>query len=108
MKFYVYRLKYSSETAFNSAMLKKGVLVDDEHGIHNGQNTLAVVRIGLNPQDQPATFDEEGEELTPATCFQGYHADIKVKEELRFTGINSVTPTKPMHGINWAKGAANL
>ena len=109
MPFYVYRLKYSSEAAFNSAMLTKGVLIDSQdHGIINGQNTLAVVRLGLNPQDQPATFDAQGEELTAATFFSGYHADIKVTEALEFTSLNQVTPSNPMHGIKWAEGAINL
>ena len=107
--FYVYRLKYSSEAAFNSAMITRGVLVDSQdHGIINGENTLAVVRLGLNPQDQAATYNAAGEELTAATFFSGYHADIKVTEALAFTSSNHVTPSNPMHGIKWAEGAINL
>ena len=109
MSFYVYRLKYSTEAEFNSALIEKGVLVNHvRHGLINSPTTLAVVRLGLNPVDQPATYDEAGEELTAATYIPGYHADIKVKEELTFDPSNLVTPKNPMHGIKWAQGAVNL
>jgi len=90
-------------------MLTKGVLIDSQdHGIINGQNTLAVVRLGLNPVDQAATYNAQGEELTAATFFNGYHADIKVTEALGFSVLNQVTPSNPMHGVKWAEGAINL
>jgi len=109
MLFYVYRLKYSTQAAFNSAMLTKGVLIDSQdHGIINGQNTLAVVRLGLNPINQSASYNAAGEELTAATFFSGYHADIKVTDALEFTSLNQVTPSNPMHGVKWAAGAINL
>jgi len=107
--FYVYRLRYSTEAAFNTAMITRGVLIDSqEHGIINGENTLAVVRLGLNPVAQAATYNAEGEELTAATFFSGYHADIKVTDALEFTSSNQVTPSNPMHGAKWAEGAVNL
>ena len=106
--FYVYRLRYSSETALNTALLSRGVLVDNsEFGIQNGSNTLSVVRLGTLV-DVPATYNEDGSEDVAATYISGYHCDIKVKEELTFSSTNSIIPNNPRHGIKWAEGAVNL
>jgi len=106
--FYVYRLKYSTESALNTALLSKGVLVNDsEFGIRNGSNTLSIVRLGTLV-DVPETYNEDGTVDTESTYLDGYHADIKVKNELTFSALNSVQPSSPYHGVKWANGAVNL
>jgi len=106
--FYVYRLKYSTESALNTALLSRSVLLNDSDlGLVNGPNTLSIVRLGTLI-DVPATYNEDGSEDVAATYISGYHCDIKVKEALTFSATNSIIPTNPMHGIKWAEGAVNL
>lgn len=107
MDFFVYRLNYASKEGFEEAMEDRGILVEVEGQLINGPNTLSIVRLG-NIVETPATFDNEGNELTPAVMSSRYHADIKVTQPLEFsTNVAPITNT-PVRGIKWAEGAKNL
>ena len=45
-----------------------------------GQGVHAVVEVGLLVDVQP-TFDEEGNQLTEAIYFDGYHYDLMIEDE---------------------------
>lgn len=107
MDFYVYRLNYATRKAFEKAMLDKGVLVQDENGIHKGKNTLSIVELGF-PVKTLATYDENGNELTPSVLHDKFHADIKTLNELTFPSTIAPKIDTPFHGVKWAKGAKNL
>lgn len=61
-----------------------------------------IVHIGIIIK--PATFDEEGNELTHATVVEGYHVDVnafELIEELRAYCLDHA-PVSPTHGDGWA------
>jgi hypothetical protein len=47
---------------------------------------------------EPPTFDEEGNELTPAVYADGYHYDVMSTEMYDF-GANLVEPKNPKHAF---------
>ncbi len=89
------KLKYASREAAEQDLLTKGILQEFESELVNAPITEAVVHIGTIV-DTPATYDEQGEELTPATFLEGYHVDIMIKENVDF-GENELNPTNPVH-----------
>ena len=67
-----------------------------------------IVHIGTITK--PATFDEEGNELTPATVIEGWHVDVlsnEIIEELREYCLEKA-PNNPVHGYGWADRPASL
>lgn len=62
---------------------------------------MTIVEIGTIIK--PATFDEEGNEVTPATVIEGWHVDVLAKEiieELREYCLEKA-PNHPVHGYGW-------
>lgn len=58
---------------------------------------------------KPATYDDEGNELTPAIAIEGYHIDIlatEAIEELKPYCLDKV-PDHPVHGHGWAINEIN-
>lgn len=107
MDFYVYRLNYASKQGFEDAMKDRGVLVEVDGKLIYGSITLSIVR-PIIIVDTPATYDVDGNELTPTVLSTRYHADIKVTEELDFSSSVAPVINTPVHGIKWAEGAKNL
>ena len=63
---------------------------------------MTIVEIGVIIK--PATFDEEGNEVTPETQVEGWHVDIlanSIIEELREYCLDHA-PANPQHGYDWA------
>ena len=60
-----------------------------------------IVHIGIIIK--PATFDEEGNELTPEQVIEGWHVDVlsnEIIEELREYCLEKA-PNHPIHGYGW-------
>ena len=91
----IYKLKYTDKETAIADLISKGVYqeLDGEllyvNGIH------AVVEIGLIT-DQEATFDEQGNLLTPPTYREGYHFDVMSEKEIDF-GDKEIFPSTPKH-----------
>lgn len=84
----IYKLEYSSKAALETALLNRGILTQDEDGTHYAEGTHAVAYLG-NITLQPAIFDEQGNEVSPAVISDKYHADIMTEQEYSF-GANEV------------------
>ena len=59
---------------------------------------------------KPATFDEQGNELTAAEPIEGYHIDVlatSIIKELRQYCLDAA-PSHPVHGNGWAGDGARL
>lgn len=84
----IYKLEYASKKALETALLNRGILVQDEDGIHYAKGTHAVVYLG-HIVLQKAVLDEQGNEVSPAVISDKYHADIMTEQEYTF-GSNEV------------------
>jgi hypothetical protein len=92
----IFKLTYTDKDQALSDLIAKNILVpQEEYGYIFGEGVQAVVEIGLIILAQP-TFDEEGNELTPAVIADGYHYDIMSTETYDF-GTNLVEPKNPKH-----------
>ena len=99
---YIARLKYASESSFNSAMLSRGILIEVEgEVIPNPEKVNAIVRIGT-------IYDQSGTPEEPIfTPLDGYHTDLDLKVSEDF-GDKLTAPATPRHGVKWAEGATIL
>lgn len=88
----IYKLEYASKKALETALLNRGILTQDEDGIHYAQGTHAVVYLG-HIALQKAVLDEQGNEVSPAVISDKYHADIMTEQEYTF-GSNEVKIAK--------------
>ncbi len=86
---YIHKLKFTNESAFNAIDLK-------DYKIES------IFKVGTITK--PATFDEEGIQLTPATTIEGYHVDINAFEEITVLKpyCLDAPPNNPAHGYDWA------
>jgi hypothetical protein len=89
----IYKLTYQNKEQAIADLESKGILTENGYG--NG--VQAVVEIGLIMLEPP-TFDEEGNELTPAVYAEGYHYDVMSTETYDF-GANLVVPKNPKHAF---------
>lgn len=97
---YLYKLKFTTEAELDAI-----VLTTNEEGeqVRKFDSIETIVRIGTITK--PATFDEEGNELTPAEVVDGWHADILAHElisELQPYCLDSA-PSSPVHGYGFAQ-----
>ena len=100
MKPNIYKLQYSSKATAINALKTRGVLTQegeyltpykeevDGEIIEHKERTHAVVHLG-NIVLTPATYDESGNELTPAVLSDKWHLDVMTDLELDF-GSNLV------------------
>jgi hypothetical protein len=91
------KLKYKDKETAIADLIAKGVYIETEEGQAYGEGVQAVVEIGLIMLEPP-TFDEEGNELTPAVYADGYHYDV-MSSELYDFGANLVEPKNPKHAF---------
>jgi len=89
----IYKLVYTDKETAIADLIAKGVI--DEQGYTNA--TQAVVDIGKIVQTD-ATYDEQGNEITPAIYADGYHYDV-MSSELYDFGANLVEPKNPKHAF---------
>jgi len=88
----IHKLKFTNKDQAFTILEEKGVIDADGNYI-NG--THAVVYIGAIV-DQQGTYDEEGEQLTPATFIDGYHVDVMTDDVIDF-GSFEIFPNNPKH-----------
>jgi len=93
----IYKLSYTDKDQAVADLVAKGILIETEEGQAYGEGVAAVVEIGLIMLEPP-TFDEEGNELTPAVYADGYHYDVMSDNEYDF-GTNLVEPKNPKHAF---------
>jgi hypothetical protein len=93
----IFKLSYQDKDQAVADLVAKGILIETEEGQAYGEGVQAVVEIGLI-MIEPPTFDEEGNELTPAVYADGYHYDVMSTEMYDF-GDNLVEPKNPKHAF---------
>ena len=93
----IFKLSYTDKDQAVADLVAKNILVPQEEGYSYGEGVQAVVEIGLIMLEPP-TFDEEGNELTPAVYADGYHYDVMSTEMYDF-GANLVVPKNPKHAF---------
>jgi len=75
----IVKLKYTDKAEAIEDLIAKGIYIENEEGLVYGQGVHAVVEVGLLIDVQP-TFDEEGNQLTEAIYFDGYHYDLMIED----------------------------
>ncbi len=94
METFVAKLKFADKAAFDLWKESEAENMD----------IVTVVEIGIITKQ--ATYDEQGNELTPEEVIEGYHADV-----MSYAVISSSKPfvvgrpTHPVHGLIWAEGS---
>jgi hypothetical protein len=93
----IFKLTYTDKDQAVADLAAKNILVPhaEEEGYSYGEGVQAVVEIGIIVLEYP-TFDEEGNELTPAVYADGYHYDVMSTEMYDF-GANLIEPNNPKH-----------
>jgi len=104
----IYKLTYTNKAEGDADLLAKGTYeVITEEGVtqdvyRNG--TQAIVYIG-KIVEVPATYDKDGNELTPPIYYAGVFYDLMTTEEYDF-GINEIFPVDCKHSfLGYAKNA---
>ena len=92
----IYKTNFTTEQVGKETLIAKGVWQEvTEEGVTSMQyinGTQAVVNIG-KIVEFPATFDEEGNELTPTIYYDGWAYDIMSSDTLDF-GSDEVYPAE--------------
>ena len=98
----IYKLQYTDKATGDADLLSKGTYeVVTEEGVtqdvyRNG--TQAIVYIG-KIVEIPATYDDEGHEITPPVYFDGVFYDLMTTEEFDF-GTNEIFPVDCVHSFS--------
>ena len=91
---YIYKTNFTTEQSGKQTLIAKGVWQEvTEEGVTSMQyinGTQAVVNIG-KVVEFPATYDDEGHELTPTIYYDGWAFDIMSSDTLDF-GSDEVFP----------------
>ena len=93
----IYKTNFPTEQEGKNYLLSIGVLVETDGEIVFAKDTAAVVYIGKVVKI-PATYDKEGNELTPPIYFDGYAIDVMSSLKLDF-GEFMVYPTEAAHSF---------
>ena len=93
----IYKLQYTDKEEGYTDLLAKGTyeVIEGEQVYTNG--TQAIVYIG-QIVEVPATYDDEGHELTTAVYYSGVFFDLMTTEEIEFE-INEVFPEDYKHSF---------
>ena len=75
----IVKLKYTDKAEAIEDLIAKGIYIENKEGLVYGQGVHAIVEIGLIVDKDP-TFDEEGNLLTEAIYFEGYHYDLMIED----------------------------
>ena len=86
------QLRYINKEESINHLIKLGLINED---LTYTAITEAIVWID-KVVDQQGTYDENGEELTPTTFYNGYHIDIMTNKIINFDD-KLVKPTNPKH-----------
>ena len=93
----IYKTNFPTEQEGKDYLLSIGVLVENESEIVFAKDTAAVVYIGKVVKI-PATYDKEGNELTPPIYYDGYAIDVMSSIKLDF-GEFAVYPIEAAHSF---------
>ena len=97
----IYKLQYDTKAEGDADLLAKGTYeVVTEEGVTQEvyiNGTQAIVYIG-QIVEIPATYDDEGHELTPPVYYSGVFYDLMTTEEYDF-GTNELFPTDCVHSF---------
>ena len=97
----IYKLHYDTKATGDADLLSKGTYeVVTEEGVTQDvytNGTQAIVYIG-QIVEIPATYDNEGHELTPPVYFPGVFYDLMTTEEYDF-GTNEIFPADCVHSF---------
>ena len=88
----IYKANFETKEQGQDYLFSIGVLVETDEQIVFSKDTAAVVYIGKVVKI-PATYDKEGNELTPPIYFDGYAIDVMngAKPKLDFGRICSIS-----------------
>ena len=105
----IYKTVFDNELQGKNYLISQGVWTEvTEDGITSMQftnGTAAVVNIG-KIVEFPATYDDEGNELTPAVYFDGWTYDIMSSDILDFGTYEVYPADKAAHSfLGWARDA---
>ena len=105
----IYKTVFDNELQGKNYLIAQGVWEEvTEDGVTSMQfinGTAAVVNIG-KIVEFPATYDDEGNELTPAVYFDGWAYDIMSSDILDFGTYEVYPADKAAHSfLGWARDA---
>ena len=76
---YIYKLKYLNKETAITDLIVKGVYIQTDEGLFYNQGIQAVVEIGLIVLIE-ATYDENGNEITPPIFDDGYYFALQANK----------------------------
>jgi len=101
----IYKTNFPTEQKGKDYLLNLGVILEVEGEIVFAKNTAAVVYIGKVVKI-PATYDADGNILTPAIFYSGFAIDIMSSDLLSFGTFEVFPADKAAHSFyGWARGA---
>ena len=101
----IYKTNFPTEQEGKDYLLSIGVLVENESEIVFAKDTAAVVYIGKVVKI-PATYDKEGNIITPAVFYDGYAIDVMSSKKLDFKEFAVYPKDKSAHSFfGYAKDA---
>ena len=101
----IYKTNFPTEQQGKDYLLNLGVILEVEGEIVFAKNTAAVVYIGKVVKI-PATYDTDGNILTPAIFYSGFAIDVMSSDLLDFGTYEVFPADKAAHSFyGWARGA---
>ena len=104
----IYKTNFPTEQQGKDYLLNLGVIVEDveqQNEIVFAKNTAAVVYIGKVVKI-PATYDKDGNIITPAVYYDGFAIDVMSSEILDFGTYEVFPADKAAHSFyGWAVSA---
>ena len=99
----IYKTVFPTEQEGKDYLFSIGVLVEDDGVIRFSENTASVVNIG-KVVEIPATYDADGNELTPPIYYPGWAYDIMSSDLLDFGTYEVFPAPNEVHSfMGWAK-----
>ena len=93
----IYKTNFPTEQEGKDYLLSIGVLVENESEIVFSKDTAAVVYIGKVVKI-PATYDADGNIITPAVYYDGFAIDVMSSKKLDFKEF-AVYPIEAAHSF---------
>jgi len=93
----IYKANFETKEQGQDYLFSIGVLVETDNEIVFSKDTAAVVYIGKVVKI-PATYDKEGNIITPAVYYPGYAIDVMSSLDLDF-GAFMVYPIEAAHSF---------
>lgn len=95
MNTYIYKLKFTDNTQ------AEAILNQEMFALWQVETVVTIGTI-----QKPATLDEQGNELEPATAIEGWHVDVLAHtliQELK-DYVPDTPPSNSVHGYGWVEG----